>query len=260
MKHFHSIRVAVGVFLLAWPVVSAAQQPAPDAAQSYTVFLRSQAVGQESVAIVQQPDGWLIRGSNRLGPPLDVVTRTAEVHYDQQWRPTRLLIDGTVRGQEVSLKVAFAEGQAKAEVNVAGRASSKVDAVAADTVVLPNGFLGAYAALARRLVGQKAGASWRGYIAPQGEVSIRLDDVTAERIETPKQVIAATRYALIVSNPAPAGDMPMHVWIDASGALLRMSVPAQALDLARDDVASAATRMTSFSIPTDEAVRIPASG
>ena len=39
-----------------------------------------------------------------------------------------------------------------------------------------------------------------------------------------------------------------------------MSVPAQMLDVAREDVASAATRTTSFSIPGDEAVRIPASG
>jgi pimeloyl-ACP methyl ester carboxylesterase len=262
MKHSHSIRVAVVALLLAWPSLFDAQQPAPvtDAAQTYTVFLRSQAVGQESVALVQQPDGWLLRGSNRLGAPLDIVSRNAEVHYDTQWRPTRLLVDGTVRGQEVLLKIAFADGQATSEMTVDGKSSSKVDQVAADTLVLPNGFLGSYAALAKRLIGQKAGASFRGYIAPQGEVAIRLDGASAERIETPKQVIAATRFALVVSNPPPAGDMAMSVWTDASGALLRMSVPAQMLDFAREDVASAATRTTSFSIATDETVRIPASG
>jgi pimeloyl-ACP methyl ester carboxylesterase len=262
MKHSHSIRVAVVALLLAWPSRFDAQQPAPvtDAAQTYTVFLRSQAVGQESVALVQQPDGWLLRGSNRLGAPLDIVSRNAEVHYDTQWRPTRLLVDGTVRGQEVLLKIAFADGQATSEMTVDGKSSSKVDQVAADTLVLPNGFLGSYAALAKRLIGQKAGASFRGYIAPQGEVAIRLDGASAERIETPKQVIAATRFALVVSNPPPAGDMAMSVWTDASGALLRMSVPAQMLDFAREDVASAATRTTSFSIATDETVRIPASG
>jgi hypothetical protein len=132
--------------------------------------------------------------------------------------------------------------------------------VAADTIVLPNAFLGSYAALARRIVGQKPGAMFRGYIVPQGELPIRLDDVLAERIETPRGTIAATRYALIVTNPPPAGDVRVNVWTDAEGALLRMSVPAQMLDIAREDVASAATRTTSFSIPGDEAVRIPAAG
>jgi pimeloyl-ACP methyl ester carboxylesterase len=64
----------------------------------------------------------------------------------------------------------------------------------------------------------------------------------------------------VISNPPPGGDMPVSVWIDADGALLRMSLPAQGLDFARNDVASAATRTTAFSIPGDEAVRIPASG
>jgi len=261
MKHSHSIRLAIGAaLLLAWAPVSNGQQPASDAVHSYTLFLRSQVVGQESVSLVQRPDGWLIRGSNRLAAPLDIVTRNAEVHYDAQWRPARLVVDGTVRGEEVSLRIGFADGKATTEISVAGKPSSKVDAVAADTLVLPNGFLGSYAALAKRLVGQQAGASFRGYIAPQGEVPIRVSGVSAERIETPKQVIAATRYALVMSNPAPAGDMPMNVWIDATGTLLRLSVPAQALDFAREDVASAATRTTSFSIATDEPVRIPASG
>ena len=262
MNHSHSSRVALGLMLSALPLVGAAQQPggATETAQSYTVFLQSRAVGQESVTVVRQVDGWLIRGNNRLGPPLDVVTRTAEIHYDREWRPTRLLIDAAVRGQDVLLKTAFANGQASTEATVGGKLSSKTDAVAADTIVLPNGFFGAYAALARRLVGQKTGALFRGYIAPQGEVPIRLDAVSAERIETPRQAIAATRFALVVSNPAPAGDMQMNVWTDAAGALLRLSVPAQMLDFAREDVASAATRMTSFSIPGDETVRIPASG
>ena len=260
MKLSNSIRVTL-VALLSTLTLAAQEPPARGgAAQNYTVFLRSIAVGQESVSLIQQPDGWLIRGNNRLGAPLDVVTRSAEIHYDGQWRPTRLLIDGTVRGQEVSLKSAFANGQATTELTVAGVTSSKTDTVAPDTLVLPNGFLGSYVALARRLPAQKAGGSMRAYIAPQGEVAMRVEGIFPERIETPKEAISASRYALVLSNPPPGGDMPISVWIDTSGALLRMSVPAQMLELAREDVASAATRTTSFSIPGDEPVRIPAAG
>ena len=57
-----------------------------------------------------------------------------------------------------------------------------------------------------------------------------------------------------------APEIQLNVWIDAAGALLRLSVPAQALEIAREDVASAATRTTAFSIPGEESVRIPASG
>jgi pimeloyl-ACP methyl ester carboxylesterase len=253
----------LSVSALIGPPQTAAQPvetAAPAGAQIYTVFLRSRAVGQETVAVMGQPDGWLVKGSNRLGAPLDVVTRNAEIHYDLQWRPSRLLIEGTSRGQDLSIKTTFANGQASTEIVMAGTSSSKTDPVAADTIVLPNGFLGSYAALARRLVDAKPGAMFRGYIVPHGEVPMRLDSLSAERIDTPRQAIAATRYTLVVTNPPPQGEVQVSVWTDASGALLRMSVPAQTLELAREDIASAATRTTSFSLPGDETVRIPAAG
>jgi pimeloyl-ACP methyl ester carboxylesterase len=250
------------LLVVASPAPSWAQPGAgEDAGHTFTVFLRQRPVGQETVSVVTRSDGTLIRGSNRLGPPLDVVTRTAEIHYSPQWHPTRMTLDGTTRGQAVTINTTFANGQASSEIVIAGQApQSKVDAVAEDTVVLPNAFLGSYAALARRLSGAKPGMALRAYIAPQGEVPMRVDGVFAERIETPRQVIAATRFALVVSNHPPGGDMPVSVWTDDRGGLLRMSVPSQMLEVARDDIASAAARTTSFSIPTDESVHIPASG
>jgi uncharacterized protein len=259
MRLIHFSRLVLSLACL--PALVAAQQNAPvDAPQTYTVFLRSRPVGQETVQIARQPDGWLIRGSNRLGPPIDVVTRTAELHYDAQWRPTRMLLEGTSGGRETSVKTTFANGQATSDVTVAGTTSQKVDKVAADTVVLPNSFLGSYVAMARRLVGQKTGMTFRTYIAPQGEVAMRLDGTFAERIETPRQVIAATRHALTAVNPPPVGDVPISVWSDGEGTLLRMSIPSQTLELAREDIASASARTTSFSLPGDETVRIPAVG
>lgn len=255
------VRLAGVALLLGIGGEAAAQAvPAATGAQAYTVFLRSRPVGQESVSVARVADGWLIKGSNQLGPPLDVVTRTAEIHYDREWRPTRLHLEGTSRGQEISLRTAFADGQAASEITTGGATTKKSDAVASDTVVLPNAFLGSYAALALRLRSAKAGAALRAYIAPQGELPLQVAGVFAERIETPRQQIAATRYSLILSNPAAGGDIPMSVWTDADGALLRMSIPAQSLDIAREDVASAATRTTSFALPNDESVRIPASG
>jgi hypothetical protein len=184
----------------------------------------------------------------------------AEVLYDAEWRPRSMLIDGIVRGQDVTLKTTFADGKASNVILVQGAPQSKVDAVAIDTVVLPNAFLGSYAALARRLQGKTVGAELRGYIVPQAEVPIRVTAVATERIDMPKASLAATRYALTVTNPPPGGEMQMFVWADSAGNLLRLSIPAQTLEVAREDIASAASRTAAFSAPGDEAVQIPAAG
>jgi pimeloyl-ACP methyl ester carboxylesterase len=265
MTSNHSTRLVLGLGLLAaWTIAPRAQSTpaAPAAPQTYTVFLQSRPVGQETSALTQVADGWLVRGSNRLAPPLDIVTRNAEIHYDASWQPTRMTLDTIVRGQDVMVKTVFANGEAVNEILQAGSAtpSTKTDKVAADTLVLPNSFLSSYLALARRLAGQQPGLMLRAYLAPQGEVAMRLDSVSAERIETPRAVLSASRYALTVSNPQGGGDIPVNVWTDASGLLLRLNVPSQALELAREDIASAATRTTAFSIAGEESVRIPASG
>jgi pimeloyl-ACP methyl ester carboxylesterase len=261
MTHSHCMRLIVGLLLgvlsgHAW----AQQAPAADDEQVFVVFLKARPVGQETVAVVQRPDGWLLRGTNRLGPPLDVVTKRAEIEYDAQWQPRRLLIEGTSRGQEATIRSSFANGDAATEVTIAGQSSSKTDKVAVDALVLPNAFLGSYAALARRLVGQKPGVSFSAYIAPQGQITMRLEGVFEERIETPKETLVVTRYTLVVPNAALGGEMPVSVWADGQGRLLRLSVAAQGLEVAREDIASAAARTTSFSVPGDETVRIPASG
>ena len=257
-NHFKWVVCAVVMVAGLGPVGA---RQATDGGVTYTVFLRQRPVGQETVLpVVTTATGTVIRGSNRLGPPLDVVTRTAEIHYSPDWLPTRLLLEGTTRGQAITIKTSFVEGQASSEITLAGKTETKVDTVATDTVVLPNAFLGSYSALTRRLVGAKVGAAFRAYIAPQGEVPMRLDGVFSERIETPKQTIAATRYALMVANPPPAGEMQISVWADDKGDLLRMSVPAQMLEVAREDIASAAARTTVFSIEGEETVHIPASG
>jgi uncharacterized protein len=258
----HCIRLTFATLLAAlYSTTTVGQQPtAAEPPQNYTVFLQSRPIGQEVVVVTREANGWHIRGSNRLGPPLDVVTRKAEIDYDDQWRPQRMLIEGTARGQELSVTTTFANGQATSAIVVAGKGAKKSDAVAADALVLTNAFLGGYAALARRLVGQTAGATFRAYTAPQGEVVIKLDGVFPERIETPREAIAATRYALVATSPPPVGNVQVSLWADREGRLLRMSVPAQMLEVAREDIASAAARTTSLTLPGDEAVRIPATG
>ena len=243
---------------------ASAQPPAPAATAGTTtqflVFLRSQPIGREEVVVLRVQDGFVIRGTSRLGPPIDITSRIAEVTYDLEWRPKSLHIDGIVRGQDVSLKTTFSGGKALNAIAVQGKAQPLEDSVALDTVVLPNAFLGSYAALARRLQGKAPGAELRGYIAPQGEIAITVTTVAPERIETPKGVINVTRYAMIFNNPPPVGNLIVNLWADQNHDLIRVNIPAQALELAREDIASAAARTAAFSVPGDEPVTIPALG
>lgn len=266
MPCFHSSPAIAVLLVLAGVVHANAQLPAalpPPApgATVYTVFLGPRALGREEVAVVREADGWVIRGSSQVAPPIDIVTRHAEVRYTAAWQPTAMSIEGIVRGQETIVKTTFANGEATNEISVGGATpTKKVDKVSVDAVVLPNAFLGSYAALSRRLAGTKAGATLRAYIAPQAEVEVRVDGTYPETIATPRQTIAATRYALALAPPPPATALQVNVWADGDGTLLRMSVPAQTLEIAREDIASAATRTSAFSLPGDEAVRIPAIG
>jgi pimeloyl-ACP methyl ester carboxylesterase len=235
-------------------------RPATENGTQYLVFFRSQPIGREEVLVLQMGDTWVVRGTSRLGPPIDITTRVSEVDYDLEWRPKSLIVDGVVRGQDVTLKTTFDGSKAMSVIAVQGAPQSKSDPVSADPVVLPNTFLGSYAALAKRLQGKTTGAEIRGYIAPQAEITIRVTGASPERIETPKGVINSTRYALTFNNPPPAGDLAVNIWADPNGGLLRMNIPAQMIEMAREDIASAASRTATFSVAGDESVQIPAIG
>ena len=232
----------------------------PQSDTQYLMFFRSQPVGREEVIVLRTADGWIVRGSSRLGQPIDITTRTAEVEYDIEWRPRSLIVDGVVRGQDVTVKTTFANGKASSLVAVQGNPQSKVDDVAPDTIVLPNTFLGSYAALARRLQGKAPGAELRAYIAPQAEITIRLTSAVSERIDTPKGAINAMHYTMTFVSPPPAGDLIVNVWAAPEGGLLRLSIPSQSIEMAREDIASAASRTTAFSLDGDESVTIPSIG
>src|SRR5215208_4791026 len=121
MTQLHFMRLTAAVAALFGVSASTTQGQAPsETAESYTVFVQSRPIGQESVAVVKVGDGWVVRGNNRLGPPLDIVMRLVEIHYDGGWHPTRVSMSGTIRGQEASLKTTFANGQAASEILNAG--------------------------------------------------------------------------------------------------------------------------------------------
>ncbi len=255
-----ALTAAIGVGLAAIPR-AAAGQPAPPTvtgAESYVVFVAGRTVGREEVAVVRQAEGWVVRGSSVVNPPLGLLVRQVELRYDSAWKPLSMSLEGAVQGRDVALETTFADGKATNRLKEAGESTEKVDDVAADTIVLSNVFFGSYAALAARLATVAPGTELRAYVAPQAEIPLAVTAVTEERIETPRRAFTVRRYALTFKNSG--GDVTATLWADTSGAFVRLSVPAQALEIAREDVASAASRMSAFSIDGDESVRIGANG
>lgn len=262
MNFPHLTGVFLAILLSAASAAAQAPPPLPAAENGtqFLVFFRSQPIGREEVLVLRMTDGWVVRGTSRLGPPIDITTRVAEVDYDAQWHPKSLIVDGIVRGQDVTLKTTFDGTKANNVLAVQGAPQSKVDTISADTVVLPNTFLGSYAALAYRLQGKATGAELRGYIAPQAEITIRVTNAALEGISTPRGLIQAMHYTMTFNNPPPSGDTIVNLWADTEGRLLRMNIPAQTLEMAREDIASAASRTSAFTIPGDETVTIPSIG
>ena len=245
------------LLLLAAP--AAAQQEAPAArASGYTVFLRGTPIGREDVTIRDDGSGLVITAQARRGPPAVTASGTSEIRYSADGAPVSLLLESTNEGREYNIRTKFTENSAVSEGSQAGVPVSKTDTISPRTIILPNGFFGAYAAVARRISTLAAGAELRGYIAPAGEVAIRVAAVNAQRIQTGALTIDVKRYdlALVSSNDV----MAVSLSVDSNGQLVSVSIPAQTIDVVRDDVSAATARMQMHSNPGDEAAMIPAAG
>lgn len=242
---------------LAVGVGAAAQAPSADT-RAYLVFFRGSPIGREDITVRNDGGDFVISGTGRLSPPLDILTKRAEVRYGADWSPRSMEFEGIANLREQSVKIVFAGGEATVDATVAGKSLSKVDKVSPQTLVLPNGFFGFHEALARRLSTIRPPSELPAYIAPQVEIRIKVKSVATERVQTGTRTFDVRRYALAFANPG--SDLDFQLTADALGKLIRITIPAQALDVVRDDVAASTSRTQIHSNPGDEPVSIPSSG
>ena len=244
--------------VLAAPVRTLAQ-PAPSALSTFSVFVRGVQIGTDQATVERTADGWRIVGGGRLGPPLNLITRSLEVRYDAEWKPIELTVEATAGGQPTSLRTRISGTTAQSEITRGGTTTQKTDTIDPSAILLPDPAFSAYEALSARLRTAAVGSTISAYIAPNGSTLITVGESTSERIETLDRVINARRTGITASAP---GTPPITatVWSDETGRLLRISVPAQALDVVRLDVGSVSTRRLSITRAGDESVTIPANG
>jgi pimeloyl-ACP methyl ester carboxylesterase len=244
-----------------WPSAAAAQGAAPGPAQdaAFRVIVRGMPLGSEQITVLQEPDGWFIVSSSRLEQPLDLTIRRGEIRYDASWRARSLSVDGAFRGQKIDFKTRFDGELAHTSVLVNQQMVTKQDAVAVDTVALPNNVYASYAALAVRLAGLEKGATIPVYIAPQAQTTATIDEVEITRFQTATRSFDGRRTRLLVANPGST--LAVDIWAEAEGArLMRVNIPAGALDVVREDLASVAARESRTVRDNDEDVRIPGNG
>jgi len=234
-----------------------AQMTAPS---TYQVMIRSVPLGSEQIAVERFSDGWVVSSSGRVAAPVDVILRTFNARYDNEWKPRELTIDITLRGQALQLHTVINGSTATTRTTTPGAApvetTEQIDPAA---LLLPNPLVGPYQALAARLRTAPAGTTIPIFQPPQGTFTATVGASTNEQIKTLDRIINA-RLTHMTFNTPGTPPLPVDIWGDENGRLLRVSIPAQGVEFAREDVASVSTRKLTMGRPNDEDVRIPANG
>jgi hypothetical protein len=247
------------LFVLLVPGLSAAQgQGAPAQGIGYGVFLRGSPLGREAVTVSRDQTGTTISSQGRLLAPLNVTLRSAEFKYAPDWSPVSFAMEATTAAGSVALRTTFANGMATTEGTQGATPVAIAQPVTAQVLIHANGVFGSYVALAQRLVDAVAGAELRIYVVPQAELGVRLSAVHRERMQIGTTFLDVRRYELVIANPS--GDLATNLTVAEDGTLIRVSIPAQSLEVVREDIASSTSRTQIYSNPGDEAVIIPAVG
>jgi len=211
------------------------------------------------VSLLRSAEGWTITSTGRLSAPIDAVARKVEAQYTSDWRPREFTFDGIVRGTAQQLHLIVDGNQAKTAMRLGGQPTEREDPIDPNAVlILPNTFFGTFEAVAARLRSSTAGADIPAYGIPGTSFTIRLGASTPQQIQTTTRIIAATRTPLTLAFPGSA--VGAELWTDEAGRMIRLSVPGQALEVVREDVASVSSRSVAISRANDEPVKIPANG
>ncbi len=244
------------MLLLAVP--AAARQQPSSTTHGYTVFVGGTVVGREDVTVQATAGGITITGKGRLSGSLDIVMRRAEVRYRADWTPEVFELEATVNGGDTVLKTTFNGQDAVTQGVDGGRTIAQTNAVPAQILILPNVFFGSYEALSRRLASASPGQEFPAFLGAGSLGALRLTTMGTERMQVGTSTFNVRRYALSFTNPR--GTSLLDLYADDNGSLLRLNIPAQGLDVMREDLASSTARTLVHSNPGDEAVNIPAAG
>lgn len=258
MRAFHC--TCALLLTLAAPLLGQAPaQSAPETPKTYLVFLNGRPIGREELTVRVDAQGTTIAGQGQLGAPLNLSTRQQEIRYRADWTPESVTLDGTVNNAPFRLSTTFRDGTATSE-GANGPTPFNVTHPSADrTVVLPNTFFTAHEALGRRLAqSTDVSGEFHAFVAPGVDIPFRVRALPNEQMQIGTATFAVRRYELLFANTT--GELLVNLATDDRGSLVRVTAPAEGLDVVREDLASSTARTQVYSNPGDEALTIPAAG
>ena len=232
-------------------------KPTPGQA-TFNIFIAGTPAGIELVDLSRTTDGWAIRSSGRISSPINLENQHFEVEYDNDWQPIRFSINAIRSGETFSLETTFDERSATSIVQQRNMRTTNRLAVEPDVVILPNYFFASYEAMAVRLSETPIGEELPVYVTAQEQTTARVNQVLTQQIEIAQKLLTARIYRITFQNPRRPLDA--EIWVDESHRLLRVSLPAAGLEVARQDVTLVSTRLTGVTHLGDEAVQVQSSG
>jgi pimeloyl-ACP methyl ester carboxylesterase len=225
---------------------------------TFSISLRGQPVGQETVVVTRSDAGWRISSTGGQNAPAPFTIDKFEAVYSASWQPVSLEIEARSGEQLLSMKSAFTATTATNDVMQGGQKSSATQQISPGTVLLPNNFYGAYEALAARLAKLQPGASFPVYVVPQAEVIATITAITPQRIQTTDRLIELRHYGVAIRNPG--GVVNIEVAIDEENRLARVAIPAAGLLALRTDLAGVMKRDVTYKNDRDQQVFINSLG
>lgn len=253
------LRAAVGalaglVALAGAPVVVGAQEA------NFNIYVRSAMIGTEQVTVTRSAEGWTISSTGRITAPAEIVNRQLTAKYDQNWKPLELSLDATAQGQQTTLHVTVAGTAATIELsNPAAQGQRRTETIDGQALFLVNPFVANFEAVAARSLTAAAGTTLFFYQPGQGSFSGLVGTAAEEKIQTVDRVISARRTPLTL-QVASQPPLDTEIWADEQGRLLRFRIPAQGLEIAREDMAAVSTRRLTMTRANDENIFVPANG
>ncbi len=231
------------------------------AASNFTIYIQSAPVGTEQISVTQTADGWTVSGSGRISVPVDMVTKEFTARYDGVWRSVELTVDTTVRGQPSTLHSVVAGSSMTSTLTGAPGTppQERTDTINPEALFIVTPLMAPFEAVAARLRTAEPGTTLLLFQPGLGPLTGLVGESASERIQTVDRVINARRTVLTIQAGAQP-PLDAQIWSDESGRLLRLQVPAQRLEVLREDMSAVSTRRLTMSRPNDEDLRIPANG
>jgi pimeloyl-ACP methyl ester carboxylesterase len=238
--------------------IAARQAADVSGSSTFIVLVGGTRVGTETADIARRGAGFVVSSTGFVRPPFDLVTDKFEMLYGADWQPQKLTVAGSLHGQPLAISSTLTATTAVTQVTQGEQRGNGTYAITAGSVVLASNIFAAYEALAIRAASMQAGGKVPLYIAPNGNATANIVDITPKHVSIGATPVDLRSIRLTIAGANSV--VPVELWVDARGRMARLSLPATSLVVIREDLATVMAREDRASVPGDTEEFIGANG